>query len=162
VNADIILAALLALPQYAADAKDTPEERHALVRPVAEAIHAATKDRTERAFLAVQAWYESGLARYVLEDRCHEGPVGAQCDAGRATGPWQVHAWCKAAWSGTTAERYLGGARCALSLWRAGNARCRGPHGGFAANGGILGSCSKAREKWARRVMNFERVRGQL
>lgn len=126
------------------------------------AIVAATRDPSERAFLVTQVWHETRLARYVLWDRCEDGPEWARCDAGRATGPWQVHRWCYGAWSGTEAARYLAGARCALSLWRAGVHRCRGPHGGFAANGGIVGSCETARGKWAGRVRTLERVRGML
>lgn len=156
-----ILAAILSLAPYSFE-EETAESRVALVTPVAWAIADATCDSTERAFLVAQAWHETKFARYVLEDRCHDGPVGARCDAGRATGPWQVHRWCKAAWSGDKHSRLVGGAKCALGLWRMGNARCKSHHGGFAAQYRIGGSCKDSQQKWARRVSTMLRVRGGL
>lgn len=156
--AEAVLAAMLSLAPYHADADEGDSARAALLAPVASAIVEATGDRTERAFLVAQAWHETKYARYVLEDRCADGPVGARCDGGRATGPWQVHRWCSAAWTGTPAERYIGGARCALRMWRHGLARCKGARaGGFAAqSGGIAGRCDNHR--WSRRVRTMTTV----
>lgn len=155
---EAVLAAILSLPAYAVDGEQTAHERETLVRPVAVAIVEATESKTERAFLVAQAWHETRFARYVLEDRCKDGPDGAQCDEGRAAGPWQVHKWCSAAWEGEPIERYAAGAKCALRMWRHGVARCKGlPNGGFAAqSGGIFGSCES--DRWARRVRTMRRV----
>ena len=119
---DLILTVLISLPVWRLST-DTPAERAELTRPVAAAICAATSDPTEQAFLATQGDSETKYARPVLEERCHEMPEGERCDQGRATGPWQVHRWCREAWNAVThADRLLAGARCALRGWRRGSA----------------------------------------
>jgi hypothetical protein len=120
---------------YSGDADDSTESRVILMTPLAAAIAEASSSLEEQAALLAQSYRESGWARYVLENRCEDGPVGAQCDAGKSRGPFQVKAWCKAAWDAESSlqEQYVGGARCALRLYRAGKARCRGePAGGFS------------------------------
>jgi hypothetical protein len=139
----LILRAWLALPVWYQDTDLTQDQRADLYRPVAEAVCAVATTDTERAFLARQTYSETKLARYVLEDRCKDGPVGARCDSGLATGPWQSHRWCAGAWKGTQAERFAAGARCALRLARS----CREPEGWFAAQTGRA-QCHAA---WARR-----------
>lgn len=95
----------------------TPER----MTPVARAIQRATTSTEERAFLLAQGEAESHFAAYVLEGRCYDGPKGARCDEGKATGPWQVHAWCRAAPSD-----FEGQARCVLRAYRAGKYACGG------------------------------------
>lgn len=129
-----ILRVIWALQLWSPDSSLPPSHRLALYTPVAEAACAATQDRTERAFLLTQAEAETHFAAYVLEDRCHEGPVGARCDAGRAWGGWQVHKWCARAWdvSLPLVERHAEAAQCALRGWRRG-LTWWGPAGGFQA-----------------------------
>jgi hypothetical protein len=162
----LILSAWALLPTWYQDRDETPEARDALRLPVAEAICLATKDRRERAFLAAQAYAETHLARYVLDHRCADGPPGAKCDAGRATGPWQVHRnaneCSERAWDATlpTLARFSAGARCALMGWRWGVRRCRSEVGGFSAQAGGIVRCDLA---WARRrVALMERIGGRL
>lgn len=151
--AEAIVAALLSFPPWDWDRREAEarycelpaeeveaavqRDREALARPVAEAIAAVAETRTEAAFLATQAIYESRLARYVLEDRCHEGPPFARCDGGRATGPWQVHSWCVGAFDIDAGRdrRLEAGATCALQLARHGLHRCGDWSGAFAAQG---------------------------
>lgn len=137
--AEAVLAVWLGWAPWHLDSAETREQRMGLYRPVAEAVCRATRDPVERAFLAVQADAETHLARYVLEDRCHDGPVGARCDQGRARGPWQVHRHCRAAWddSASHASRLESGARCALLGWRWGVRRWDSWAGGFQAQRGL-------------------------
>jgi hypothetical protein len=156
-----IMGVWMTLAPWYGDRHDTPEARAALYRPVATAICQATEDPGGRAFLGAQTYWETRLARHVLEERCHEGPAGARCDGGRSIGPWQPRRWCGGAWdmSLTRAERYLAGARCALGLWWGGLARCRRVEGGFVAQGGGKG----CRRDWARRrVPLWRRLLGVL
>ncbi len=155
-----ILAALLSLSPYSGDAAESFEARTQLVEPVAAAIVESTSYTRERAFLVAQAWHETKLARYVLEERCQDGPVGAQCDQGRATGPWQAH--CREAHDAQTLEeRYAAGAKCALRQWSYGLARCKGDErSGFLAQHGGIVACSDGR--YAGRVRTMRRVLGLL
>jgi len=143
----IILRAWLALAPWYLDAHESGEQRTELYRPVAVAICAVARTDTERAFLARQTYAETRLARYVLEDRCKDGPPGARCDAGLATGPWQSHHWCAGAWTGTRAERFAAGARCTLRLAK----YCRDPEGWFAAQAGR----AQCRAPWARQRLKL-------
>jgi hypothetical protein len=157
-----LVAALLALPGWYGDRGDSAGERASLYRPVAVAICAATVDKWERRALAAQAYAETRLARYVLEDRCSDGPVGQRCDGGRATGPWQVHGFCSAAWAPGKKEtrrmlphkRLVAGARCALRIGALG--RCRwGEAGWFQSQRAV-----RPPRVWAhKRVVLMERVR---
>jgi hypothetical protein len=152
----LILRTWLALPVWYQDTGLTLDQRADLYRPVAVAVCAVARTDTERAFLARQTYGETRLARYVLEDRCKDGPPGARCDAGLATGPWQAHRvspysrnqHCNEAWTAPTlAERYAAGARCALQLAKS----CRNPEGWFAAQSG-RGQCHA---EWARRRLKL-------
>lgn len=152
----IIVALLLSLPQWHAD-RLTEDERIALVLPVAMAIATSAATEEERLFLAAQTWHETRLASYVLEERCAEGPPGARCDEGAATGPWQVHRWCAGAWvaESSRTERFTAGAQCALQLYRWGRRECGTAAGGFAYQR-HAGECSPA---WAlRRVETMRRL----
>ncbi len=149
-----ILAFFLSLPQWYGESF-TPAERATHYLPVAESICRVTRDDNWRAFLATQAYAETKLAEAVLEERCHEMGKWA-CDAGLATGPYQVHRHCRDAWTAPTrAERYDAGARCALMMAR----QCRTPEGWFAAQGGFR----RCAADWARRrVPMFWRVVAKL
>ena len=140
----LLLKAWLALTPWSGDRHESLESRTALYHPVAETVCKVTEDDLERAMLGAQSYWEGArLARYVLEDRCKDGPPGARCDEGYATGPWQVHRWCRKAWNQTRsrAERLEAGARCALSAARAGRKACGGLRGMFAYQTSI--SCSR-------------------
>jgi hypothetical protein len=163
----IILTALLSLPTWYGDKDLSKEERRALIRPVAEAIHGVARTRDEAAALVSLAWHESRLASYVLEGRCHEGPPGARCDMDRkgkprARGPWQVWKWCKA-WDHPegSAESLRREARCALGALRTHRSRCGTWEGAFAGMGGLGGrNCVSARS--SQRVQTMRRVLGRL
>ena len=150
-----ILAFWLALPQWHGDSF-TPTERAAHNLPVAESICRVARNDNERAFLATQAYAETKLAEAVLVEECHRMPPGSRCDAGLATGPWQVHKHCPEAWTAPTrADRYDAGARCALRMAR----QCRTPEGWFAAQGGFR----RCAADWARRrVPMFWRIVAKL
>lgn len=141
VPAEAVLALLVSMPQYRADihADPTIEDRRRLLRPVALAISAVAKNRTEAAALVALAQHETHLARYVLDGYCEQGPVGARCDGGRARGAWQVHSWCRPLWdvSATDPGRHLAGARCAIGLLRRGRAKCGSLAGAFGAYAGV-------------------------
>lgn len=109
-----ILSALLSLAPAWTDRDASAEERVALLEPVAEAIAAVARTPEDAAALTALAWHESRLARYVVEGRCSDGPRGARCDNGRARTPWQVHSWCRAAFSVAEPESLRAGAECAL------------------------------------------------
>ena len=125
---ELVLAAMLSLPQYAGDrhADPTVEDRARLYRPTAEAISEVATNRTEAAALIALGYHETGFARYVLDGHCEQGPVGARCDGGRARGPWQVWAWCKAGWAAPDGSREAirEQARCAVRLLRSSSASC--------------------------------------
>lgn len=157
---DAILVVLLSLPPWSPDSEDP--DRDVLLTPVAEAIEGTVRHavgcedtclRNRRArllavLLVTQAWYETRLARYVIEGRCHDGPVGARCDGGLARGPWQVHQWCRQAWEPEDGSQASldGGAYCALRLMVAGMRRCGTIEGAFA---GMRGT-SECSSGWAR------------
>lgn len=153
--ANYVLAAILAWPVYWGDRDEPLEAREARAEEVASVIIDVTSNPHERLFLAVQGGFESGYAGYVLEDRCHEGPKGAQCDGGQSSTPWQVKRYCSAAWKGvvnekppvfpvdTRRERWLGAAECVLRIARQGRRRCGNWNGAFA------GQLSFARTKTA-------------
>lgn len=127
LTVDQAVAVMMTLPQYVGDViVDPPAERAKLYRPVAAAIVAVAKNDTEVATLISLAHHETALARYVLDGHCEQGPVGAQCDGGRARGPWQVWAWCKGAWEAKdgSPEEKLEGAKCAIRLLRTSRTDC--------------------------------------
>lgn len=159
-----VLSLLLDLQVWYQDVDNSVETRTRRLEPIAAIICAATSNPREQAFLILQGDHETHYAKYVLEERCSDGPKGARCDNGLATSPWQVHKWCRAAWpprggassrgSAPTApvgrllnsnhrfQRFLGAARCALQTFRAGLARCGTLEGAFHAQLGIA-DCSR-------------------
>lgn len=139
ITSSLVAALLAILPVSWLDRHDSPAERVELLMPVAEAAIAEAATPSEAVDLMVVAYQESRFARYVLEYRCQDGPVGQRCDRGRAWGPWQVHRWCEA-W-GT--PDLAGQARCALKRLRQSRAVCRarGRAGALAGYRGSLHRC---------------------
>lgn len=168
-DAGLLLLVMLGLPQWYQDRGESAEERAELLKPMAAAIAKVCTGGRKAAWCVAQAWHETKLARYVLEDRCSDGPVGARCDAGRASGPWQVHSWCRDAHnkSLSMAKRFEAGARCALKGYNYGLSKCGGRvSGAFAAqHTALLGQpleqwCTKP---WAvRRVGTMQSVERRL
>lgn len=163
---EIVLGAMLALPVYHGDREETLEQRRQLLEPLAHAITESTESRGEMAAAISQAYHESRFARYVLENRCLEGPPGSRCDNGTSRGPFQVKKWCEGAWNSgaSLAEQYRAGARCMLSVYRLGVMRCQNNVGGFALQKSTLVSRgSLCRAPWAiRREELRERVYAKL
>ena len=152
MDAALVLSAMLALPGHRLDAAELPEVRAARLRPHAEGIALAALTVEHAAALVAQAHHETRWAAYVLDGRCHEGPVGERCDNGLSRGAFQVRAWCRA----TTPA---GEAACALSQFRYGWARCGSVAGGYVALAGVRGC------EWsgaAERVRTFRRVAAVL
>lgn len=153
-NSAAVLAAMLALPQFAADRADTDEQRRELYRPVAEAISKVSRSLEQEAFLVAQGEHDSGFARYVLEYRCADGRW--HCDDGKSRGAFQVGFWCKG--RGVEAE-----ARCALKAAYGGIERCR-EHALSPAHAMFAGTA--AREcSWRgadKRVRTYQRILEQL
>jgi len=155
----ILIEFWLGLTPWWQDRLETLEARTALYQPVAEVVCASTENQLERAMLGAQAYFEgSRLGRYVLEDRCKDGPRSARCDNGLATGPWQVHGWCRDAWvrpftPENRAARWEAGADCTLLGARAGRRACGGLRGMFAYQQGP--SCAG---NWTARVSMATRL----
>jgi hypothetical protein len=128
LTAAMVLIVMLQMPAGFGDAEATTEERAEFMRPVAVAIAEVANEThnpvRSAAILVALGKNETRFARYVLEGRCEDGPPGERCDWSkklgqpRARGPFQVHDWCKAAWSQpeNSGEGLAAGARCALSL----------------------------------------------
>lgn len=165
VSSVVVLMVMLGLPGWSLDSDDTDEARARLYRPTAVAVAEVAASRTEAAWLVAQAWHETRYARYVLEDRCADGPPGARCDAGRARGPWQVHRWCSVAWdeSASDAVRLRAGAECALRGYRRGFQRCGTLAGAFAAQHSWSMSPTWCTQRWAvRRAQTHRDVEARL
>lgn len=137
MNAELILSAMLSLPQYVADRGDTQEARAALLKPYAEAVADVSRgNRWKASALIALMWHESRLARYVVEGRCLDGKPGQQCDKDprtgqpRARGATQVWRWCTEAWRHPAGswESIRGEVACASRMLSAGLQRCRGRH----------------------------------
>jgi hypothetical protein len=122
-----ILTAMLALPAYAGDRSESPEERAALLRPVAVAIAETAQSPETAAALIALGWHETKFARAVIEGRCSEMPAGSRCDNGRARGVWQ--AWnvaCPAAYrfADGSLESLRAEVRCAVGNLYSARNRC--------------------------------------
>lgn len=119
------LRALRAIPVHTMDIKEEEPQEHRdkRLRVIAEAIDEAANEPLVRAALIVLARRESGLAAYVYENRCEDGPRGeAECDSGKATGPFQLHTNRN---HPEIPESIRKQAEIAASLWRFGRKRCR-------------------------------------
>lgn len=89
---DCTTATHCALMELAPWHEDREEEnRSERVQEIADGIDDATGDDVERAFLAMTAYQESRLARFVHLDlpKCREGR-GGWCDKGKSFSPWQL------------------------------------------------------------------------
>lgn len=173
VSPEAVLAVLLSLPTWQGDRDDTEAARRALLEPVAVAVAASSEEPRVVAAVVTQGLRESRYARYVIENRCHEGPAGARCDEDecgnpRARGPWQL--WrvaCPSAYEygAGTQESLLEEARCIARLWHGGLRRCQGLHpagdvaGAFAA---LRGGASCQSRTAGARAAEHERVMGML
>lgn len=125
---EFIVSVLMAFPSWKYDAADTKQERLELITPTAEAIYAVAIERGDpygdAATMITLVQSETGLARFILEGRCKDGPPGIRCDwdkrtgRPRARGPFQVWDWCKAAWRlpASSVAGIAAGGRCALDL----------------------------------------------
>lgn len=144
---EIVLAVMLSGPAWGGDAHESPEQRRELYSTAARAIAAVATETEDplkaAAVLIALGENETVWARYVLEGRCMDGPRNMRCDysekEGRplAIGPFQVHGWCRAAWSAEKGsyESLVASARCALQYVHLGVKRCRGtPHEAWAGS----------------------------
>jgi hypothetical protein len=141
VSAEAVLTAALSLAPYVGDKADTPEQRSALYRPVAEAIAEVARTKSEASILVALAFHETGFARFVIEGRCTEGPPGQRCDGGKARGVFQLHeAACRDAWElkDGSVESIRAEARCAIRLlrWNGERGKDRTPNRVLAAFAG--------------------------
>lgn len=139
MNPAPILLTLLRLNLWAGDATEPPENRTARLQDIAVAIAGASANRTEAAALLALGEVETRFARYVSEDRCHEGPRGMRCDEGRSRSVWQLQrAACPSLWElppGDQRATYVA-AQCAVRLLRYGRAKCGSVAGAFAVYAG--------------------------
>ena len=166
VSAEAILAAALSLSRYVGDRSDTPEQRSSLYRPVAEAIAEVARSKFEASMLVALAFHESGLARFVIEGRCSDGPPGQRCDGGKARGVFQLHeAACHDAWEREdgSIESIRAEAHCAIRLLRWNAERGQG-HAASRAHAAFAGYA--AREwSWdgaAKRVETARKIESRL
>lgn len=150
---EAILSYLLAQPVHKSDSDEPPESRRERVAEVARAVVSVSgNDAGKAAFLAVQAYHESGLRRDVLSCNCprHE------CDRGKARGAFQLwpiperpEIWSMVC-GGDYASHALG-ASWVARYYRADTLECS-----FAALGGSRVSCgvewARKRAKEARRL----------
>lgn len=150
--------ALRAFPVHVTDRDEPGESREARLERVAEAIDSATEDPLERAALLTLARYESGLARYVQEGRCADGPRGSrECDSGRSVGLFQLRPNAN---HPEVPESLGGQAAMALRLWRGARVRCRssvpdelaGAFSAYGTGGGCGASWAKGRAEHLRRL----------
>jgi len=147
---DRVLAGIFRRPTWYQDKHLSRQERAVYLRPVAKAIAKATRTDAEAAALITHGWYESRYAKYVIEGRCKDGPVGAQCDITkkgvvRARGPFQVWKWCRDAWGYPQGDQaaLAHEARCIARWMRGAMRRCQG--GWVSAFAGMRGG---ARCEW--------------
>lgn len=109
--------------------------RESRLRDFSEQVSLVAQSREDAIILTVLAWEETKLARYTLND-CETRPPKASGDCDRdpktgkvrARGYWQL--WersCPALWATPTGSResVLEGAKCALRLFKAGQASCK-------------------------------------
>lgn len=157
------LAVLRGFPVHFTDRDESPEKRDARLAEVASAIDAVTENPVERAALLTLARHESGLASYVHENRCAEGPRGdKECDRGNSKGIFQLKPNAN---HPTIPDSTLEQADIALRLWRGGRASCaRVVHDDLAAAFnfyGTGGSCAPSKWSKARADMT-RRIAGRL
>ena len=147
VSAIVVLKVFLMQAPFDWDRSLSVEERTELSRPYAEAVAKAANTYWEAALLVADAISETHMARYVIEGRCMQGPVGQQCDpkhgVPRARGVWQLHeAACRKAWASpeSSYESIQLEAECTIQLMRhyshVGKAHAQSPaHAAFCGMG---------------------------
>lgn len=134
ITTELVLRVILAIGTWAAD--DKVADKRARLEPVAAAIAATAQASadpvTTTVLLLAVAKRESQFALYVVEERCTEGPVGAQCDIDargvvHATSPFQLHRWAVGAWDLTLTreERITRAAKYADGRLRNAMTMCR-------------------------------------
>jgi hypothetical protein len=96
---DLILAALLSLPQQAEDkAPELAEQKRAQLVAIADALadvadeQRITSKRDWAALVIAIGQAESGFSLRIHDGRCFKW----ECDRGRARGPWQLHRYAEA------------------------------------------------------------------
>jgi hypothetical protein len=163
---DLILTALLALPQQAEDkAPELAEQKRGQLVAIAEAVAvvageqriASTRDWAALVVAIGQA--ESGFSLRIHAGRCHKW----ECDRGRARGPWQLHRYAEAV---STWEQMHGldniavQVRVASARLRRGYYTCRGSADWLVAtiNGYAGISCSRVWPGLERRVAVWRAV----
>ncbi len=140
-----VLACMMRLQLWAPDvATEEPIARAERLRTASIAIAAASSNRELAAALLTVAEAETRLAKYVGEDRCLDGPRGAQCDRGRdglprARSYWQLQrSACAPLWElppGDERATYVA-AQCAARLLRWGRQYCGSWAGSLSVYGG--------------------------
>lgn len=144
---EIVLAVMLSGPVWSGDVRETPAARRELYLMPARAIVAAAIETNDpfkaAAVLIALGRNETAWARYVLEGRCMDGPRNMRCDYSAkegkplAIGPFQVHGWCRDAWTADPGsyDSTLASARCALQYVHRGVRRCqKTPHDPWAGS----------------------------
>lgn len=119
---------LFATARHVSDLDEPEDSRAERLDRFARVIEDNARSAESRAVLLTLNHFEAASARYVLENRCSDGPRGeAECDHGRAVGPWQLHG------SHDLALDLDAQARRAVGRWRHHKARCGGTiEGAFA------------------------------
>lgn len=133
-----VLAVMLALPTFYGDRGETFDQRYKLLEPLAfEIVSAAGGSRWRASLLVTTAYAETRLARFVIEGRCEEGPVGMRCDYSHklkrslSRGVFQLkEESCRAAYQypAGSRESLREEARCAIRQLGAAKKRCAGVH----------------------------------
>lgn len=133
---DPVIELMLRIPPHSTDAKEQWVQKHARFMPFAKAIERLPLLEEQAAMVALMQ-HEALLARYVAEDRCSDGPRGAEeCDSGKARGLFQLHEpTCPAIWQvPPSAERAAMEVDCAVRYYRIKRRDC-----GDTLAGGLAG-----------------------
>lgn len=116
IQSAVILAALLRLSPYSGD-HETAAERAARLAPVADAISAVVRSRSEVAMMLALGLHESGFSALVQAGKCSELGIRKACDNGKARGVFQLHAEAYRFADGSV-ESLRAEAGCAIRLLR--------------------------------------------
>jgi len=161
IPAHFILDAMLHQEHWRGDNLE-PGARIALYWPVAEAVSAVARTKDEAAALVALGWHESRWASPVVSGHCSEMKTGERCDNLHARSPWQVHSWCRDAW--TVPEDSLNAlrasAKCAVRMLRAARSRCR--MRGVDENFGMFSGYRSASCAWPPARRRVETLRAVL
>lgn len=128
-----IFALLMALPRHVTDLDEPSDARAGRLAVTAVAIADATSGDVVRAARVVAlGTVESHFARYVMEGRCQDGPIGSRCDPDRYGRAQSLGAWqqrqraCPAVHRAPpgSVQQIRAGAKCADRLLRGAMHRC--------------------------------------